>query len=532
MEAPVKGDLKGRFADDHENDRKMESVTRRLWRQSIRLLLLLLIAVPLDVRGLPAAQLTVLHLNDFHGHLLPDSDKSMSSSAPAGGAARLARMIADERAKNPEGVLLLSAGDMFQGTPISNIFGGQSVMEVMNYLKFDAMALGNHEFDWGTGVLQQLAAAATFPFLAANIRDLQGRGLPLTQPHVILQRNDLKLAVIGITTPETIFTTKPDHVAGLTFCPPAEVLPQLLKELRGRGADLIILLSHSGLDADMVIAEQVSGIDVIVGGHSHTAVTHPLRVNDTLIVQAGSYGAYLGVLQLDIDPITHKILAYTRENELKPVLANSGEPVDEKAAAIVAHFNDQIKGAFARVVGETTVDLERNAREESNVGDLIADALRETTGADFAFQNGGGIRANIPRGKITLEQVYTLLPFDNIVVAMDLTGDRIRGLLEQNAASAHQLLQISGLSVHYDLGRPAGLRVIKVMIGNQPLVPQKTYRVATNDFLAAGGDQYTTFKEGTNIVYGDPVRDEFAAYLDRHSPVNPITQNRIEITKP
>ena len=150
--------------------------------------------------------------------------------------------------------------------------------------------------------MQRLAASATFPFLAANIEDQQGRGLPLSKPYVILQRNDLKIAVIGITTPETAFTTKPDYVSGLTFRDPKEILPPLIKELRSGGIDIIVLLSHSGLDADLVIAEQVSGIDVIVGGHSHTAVTHPLRVNDTIIVQAGCYGAYLGVLQLDIDP--------------------------------------------------------------------------------------------------------------------------------------------------------------------------------------------------------------------------------------
>lgn len=507
-------------------------MTRRLRRPSVLLLLLLLLAVPASVCAQAPESLTLLHINDLHGHLLPEPGKPVGNTAPVGGAARLAQMIADERAKNPGGVLLLSAGDMFQGTPISNVFGGQSVIEIMNYLKFDAMAIGNHEFDWGGDALQRLAASATFPFLAANIEDQQGRGLPLSKPYVILQRNDLKIAVIGITTPETAFTTKPDYVSGLTFRDPKEILPPLIKELRSGGIHIIVMLSHSGLDADLVIAEQVSGIDVIVGGHSHSAVTHPLRVNDTIIVQAGCYGAYLGVLQLDIDPATHRILGYTRENELKPVSAAPGERVDEKVSAIVARFNDQIKGVFARLVGETTLDLVRNPVAESNVGDLIADALRETTGADFAFQNGGGIRASIPKGKITLEQVYTLLPFDNVVVAMDLTGDQIRRTLEQNATSAHQLLQVSGLTVHYALARREGSPVIKVQVGSQPLEPRKTYRVATNDFLAAGGDQFTTFKEGTNIVYGDPVRDVFVAYLEKHSPVHPELQNRIVFVTP
>ena len=468
-------------------------MTKR-WRFPLALFLVLMAALPQPVQGLPPVQLTLLHINDFHGHLLPELDKSISDTTPVGGAGRLAQLIAAERAKNPDGVVLLSAGDMFQGTPVSNVFRGQPVIEVMNYLKFDAMALGNHEFDWGLNGLRQLAAAAAFPFLAANIRDDQGSGLALTRPYIILERKGFKLAVIGITTPDTAFTTKPEHVARLTFQQPVEVLPQQVQEIRNRGADLIVLLSHSGLDADLVIAQQVPGIDVIVGGHSHTVVTHPLRVNDTLIVQAGSYGAWLGVLELEVDIATRKVLSYNRENELRPVLNRPGDAVDENATAIVDRFNDQIKTVFACVVGETTVDLKRNRREESNVGNLIAD--------------------------------------DNLLVAMDLTGEQVRGILEQSAGSPHQLLQVSGLSVHFALGRPPGSQVTKIMVGHEPLAPDKIYRVATNDFLAAGGDEITLFREGRNVVYGDSLRDVVIAYLEKHSPVHPLTQNRIEMTKP
>ncbi len=235
-------------------------------------------------------------------------------------------MIAEERAKDPDGAVLLSAGDMFQGSPVSNQFRGQSVIAVMNYLKFDAMAIGNHEFDWGLDVLHQLAEAAAFPFLSANIQDKHGRALPLTKPMIILTRKNLKLAIIGVTTPDTAFTTKPDHVSGLTFREPAKILPQLIREARRSGADLIVLLSHLGLDADQQIAEQISGIDVIVGGHSHTAVTHPLRVNETIIVQAGAYGVYLGVLQLTVDLASHRIVDYSSDNELETVFVGPNDP--------------------------------------------------------------------------------------------------------------------------------------------------------------------------------------------------------------
>jgi len=502
-------------------------VMRKVWKLSFWVFGLLLLAAPVCCSELSTVQITILHINDLHGHLLPYDDKSISETRPVGGSARIARMIEDERSRNPDGSVLLAAGDMFQGTPISNVFRGQSVIAVMNYLKFDAMAIGNHEFDWGLDILEQLAAAAAFPFLSTNIQDRQGRALPLIKPYVTLTRGSLKLAVIGVTTPDTAFITKPDYVSGLTFRGPSQILPELIREVRANGADLVVVLSHLGLDADRETAENVSGIDVIVGGHSHTAVTHPLRVKETIIVQAGAYGAYLGVLQVKIDPSTHKIVDYTRENELKTVFADPGDPVDENVARIVNRFDDQIRTEFARVVGETTVDLARSNHEESNVGDLVCDALREASGADIAFENGGGMRADIPKGRITLEQVYTLLPFDNVLVIMDLTGEQIRQILEQNANSEHAILQISGMTVQYDLTRPVGSRITDVRVANEALEPRKSYRVAANDFLAAGGDQYATFKDGKNIVYGGSLRDIFAAYLTKYSPVHPKLEKRI-----
>lgn len=500
---------------------------RKFWKASVWVFVLLLLAVPVCGGQPSSVQLTILHINDLHGHLLPYVDKNVSETKQLGGVARMAKMIDDERSKNPNGSLLLAAGDMFQGTPISNVFRGESVITVMNHLKFDAMSIGNHEFDWGLSTLERLAGAASFPFLAANIQDEQGRGLPLVKPYVILTRENLKIAVIGVTTPDTAYITKPDHVSELIFRRPSTVLPQLIEAVKAGGAHLIVLLSHLGLDADRETAESISGIDVIVGGHSHTALGNPLRVKETIIVQAGAYGAYLGVLQLKIDPSTHKIVDFTAENELKTVLTDPGDPVDGQVAAIVQGFDDKIRSEFARVVGEAAVDLIRSRNSESNVGDLICDALREASGADIALQNGGGIRTDIPKGKITMEQVYTLLPFDNVLVVMDLKGSQIRRILEQNANSEHAILQVSGMNVQYDMTRPVGSRITNVHVSGMALEPGKTYRVASNDFLAAGGDQYSTFKDGKNVVYGSTLREIVAAYLTRHSPVHPEVQKRV-----
>lgn len=476
--------------------------------------------------------LTILHINDFHGRVLPSLEKSIDEKVQVGGAAYLARMIGDRRAGDPEGTILLSAGDMFQGSPVSNIFRGEPVIEIMNYLAFDAMAIGNHEFDWGLDVLERLRASAAFPFLSANIEHREGRSLSGMKPYILLERKGMKIAVIGISTPETAYTTKPDIVKDLVFLDPEKVLPGLISEVRRKGAKLVIVLSHLGFDADKKLAEAVQGIDLIVGGHSHTAVTDPPKVGKTIVVQAGYYGYYLGVLEVRIDPETGSVTEYTTAKELKTVFAGPEEGFDERVDRIVARYNDRLKESFSETVGETSVDLVRNYNEESNIGNLITDAMRERAGADIAFASSGGIRMDIPAGKITREQVFGLLPFDNVLITVDLAGGQIREVLEQSAALEIGVLQVSGLRAVYDMKKPKGSRVIGVFVGDRPLDPGKLYRVVINDFLAAGGDRYTTFKEGKNAVYGDLLRDVFISYLRRHSPVSPKVEGRTVIVNP
>ncbi|MBN2515431.1 MAG: bifunctional metallophosphatase/5'-nucleotidase [Deltaproteobacteria bacterium] len=476
--------------------------------------------------------ITILHINDTHGHILQYLKKSISSEIPVGGAAQLAAMIHDERIRNPHGTLLLSGGDMFQGTPISNIFRGKPVIEIMNYLTFDAMVIGNHEFDWKQDALMTMIRSADFPVLSANIMDTKGHYIPAVQPYIILERKGLKIAIIGITTVETVTTTKPDNVTGLTFLDPEKILPPLLQDVRNRGADVVIVLSHSGLDADRKLAKNVDGIDVIVGGHTHTAVTDPVVVDTTIIVQAGCFGLYLGVLELTIHRETKRIVHWTRARELKTVFSGPDNPADIHVAGIINKYNNRIKDVFTRVVGETTVDLVQNRRGESNEGNLLCDAMRQETGASIAFFNSGGLKITIPRGKITMEAIYELLPYDNVLMTMDLTGRQIRELMEHGATLPHGgILQTSGISVTYDFKKPVGERVVNVDVGNNPLNPMNVYTVTTNDFLAAGGDGYTTFKEGENIRYGDSLRDVFVEYIKKLSPVGPKIEGRIVIRR-
>lgn len=504
---------------------------RKSVSQVVLCAVLVLLCMAAPCHGAATARLTVLHVNDLHGHILPYVEKSIDPGSPMSGGGRLAKMIQDERDRNPEGCVLLAAGDMFQGTPISNVFHGKPVIELMNYLKFDAMSIGNHEFDWGMRALENLQGAADFPFLCANVRDRRGECVQGARPYVVLKRGGLKIAVIGLSTPETKYTTKPANVAELDFLEPEKVLPGLIAEARKGGAKLVFVLSHLGMPEDMALAGRVPGIDVIVGGHTHTAANDPVRVGKTIIVQAGYYGLYLGVLDLKIDVRTGRIVDYTAERELKPVKAGPSDPTDKEAERIVGNYHEKIRAEFAKVVGETQGDLVRHAAEESVLGDLVTDAMLEVSGAEVAFENGGGLRADIPKGPITLEHVYTLLPFDNSIVAMDLSGEEILEVLEQNADLEHKILQVGGLRVEYNLGLPQGSRVVKAMIGGEPVAPKRIYRVAVNDFLAAGGDQFTTFSKGRNPAYGDSMKEAFLKYLKRHSPLNRTVENRIVFVK-
>ena len=470
--------------------------------------------------------LTILHINDFHGNLLPKPGKD--GKPATGGMAWIAKMASDERAKNPEGTLLLSAGDMFQGTPISNLFRGKPVIEAMNRMGFDAMAIGNHEFDWGMEAFQDLRKAAAFPFLSANIADNKGSLLPGVKPYAVFQRKGLKIAVIGITTPETHYATKPGNLKGFRVNAVEKALPAVIEKVRKEGAGPVIVLSHMGLDEDREMASAVKGIDLIVGGHSHTEVKKPVVVDSTIIVQAGYYGQQLGVLNFSVDTDTKKITRYPERKILRKVKAGPDDPYDEAVAAIVKKYDDQIRGEFGRVVGETRVDLAKRPFE-SNLGNLVCDAMRDATGAAVAIQNNGGIRTTIPKGKITLEQVFMLLPFDNNLMTMDLTGAQIVALLEQNAKT-EGMLQVSGLKVVYDMSAPEGSRVKELFVGGRLAEPSRTYRVTTNDFLAAGGDRFGTFRDGKNAVIGDNVRDAFLDYLKKHSPVSPRTEGRIVVT--
>jgi 2',3'-cyclic-nucleotide 2'-phosphodiesterase (5'-nucleotidase family) len=431
-------------------------------------------------------ELRLLYVNDFHGFALPY--KPLGSDAALGGAAYLAAAVDRLRREKPS--LLLAAGDMIQGNNWANLFQGASSIELMNTMKFDAMAAGNHEFDYGLEVLRRLLSQARFPVLAANVE-----GMPQLKPYVIKKVAGLRVAIIGLVTPDTPTSTHPRNVAGLKFIEPEKALEKYRKKL-SQEADFFIVLSHLGHQRERRLAEQVKGIPVVVGGHSHTRVMEPVVVDGALVVQAWEHFKALGVLDLTVED--GKIVKYQgRLLEIKPV------PGQEHPGAqrVVAAYARKAEARMNVPVAEAVVDLDGEGVRirETNLGNLIADIVRETAGAQAALINGGGIRASIPQGQIKVKEVYDALPFDNYLVAIALTGKQLKEALEHGVSCleepAGKFPQVSGLSFTYSRAAPAGSRVKEVLVLGQPLDLTKEYAVATNDFLAAGGDGYAVFGE-------------------------------------
>jgi len=484
-------------------------------------------------------QLRILHVNDFHGFAEPY--KPGGSDGKAGGAVFLAAQIQAFRADPAVPTLLLAAGDMIQGDNWANLFQGKSVIELMNAMAFDGMVIGNHELDFGQAVLKQRIRQAAFPVLAANVR-----GLPELKPFMVKEVGGVKVAVIGLVTEHTPTSTHPANAVGLTFLSPRATLERYLPELRGR-ADVVIVLTHLGHDADRFLAAQVHGADAVIGGHSHTRVTDPPRIGNTLVLQAWEHGKALGVLDLTLE--NGRVTASSaRLIDVKP----DGPPAKGPVVALIDRYSHQVDKALNVVVGRSRVSL--NGAEvrvrETNFGNFVADVVRRTAGAEVALINGGSIRRSIRKGPIRLKDLYSALPFNNYVVAFRLRGDRLRAALEHGVAGvelgAGAFPQISGMTMTYDPSAPPGRRIKTISVGGRALVPDKEYTVATNDFIAAGGDGYKVFGEvisaydlvdpsavgqpGAKLVYNDAghwLRDIVADRIRVQGEIRPVVENRI-----
>jgi 2',3'-cyclic-nucleotide 2'-phosphodiesterase (5'-nucleotidase family) len=470
----------------------------------------------------PLLPLCILNTNDVHGHITVEKVEGWKK--PSGGAAVLSGCVREIRSSNlAAGVptLLLDAGDIFLGTPEGNLSKGIAVTEVMNAAGYDAMTIGNHEFDLGVDVVAALAASARFPILGANVRIPPGRAPPaFLRPYVIKELGGLKVGIIGVITELAPAVVMPGRNEKIVFEKPQEIIRACIAELKAQGVDFIILISHCGSEEDRRIGAEVEGIGVIVGGHGHELLRKPLRVRSTgtLIVQAGASGQYLGRIDCGVDPESGRAARY--RYEVIPLEKDRCAP-DPAVQGILEKWDAKVGEKFDEQVGTALSDFAGSDTGEGTLGDLITDSMRAATRADIAFHNNYGIRNPLLKGPVTIRDIYKIMPFDNTLYTMTLTGAQLLKILEQSLALKDGILQLSGLRVEYDPKAPAGARVKSVSVGDRELDARGDYMVTTNSFLSQGGDSYAIFLEGREVTNtGILDRDAFADYFRAHSPIS------------
>ena len=509
------------------------------------------------VRAQGGFTLTLVHTNDTHAHLEPMELTLSGKKVRVGGVAQRVAFFDRLRAER-RSLLFLDAGDVFQGTLYFNQYRGLADRYFMHRMLYRVMALGNHEFDLGPGPLADFLKGARFKVVSANVDvSAEPRLQGLFAPYAIVQVGGERVGVIGLTTPDTKEIANPGPT--VAFLDPYESAQKAVYELLAKGVNKIVVLSHLGYGEDLKLARRLVGAQVIVGGHSHTLLgsfPHPeLRPagpyptvvknpegKDVLVVQAWEWGKVVGLLEVTFAP-TGELLAYKGEALL---MTPEVSPEDFFAKEALLAYAQPVMALMGQVIAEAKVDLvgERAIvrKRESNLGNLIADGMVWKTkgaGVQIALQNGGGIRASIPKGPITVGKVYEVLPFGNTLVVMDLKGKEILAALENGVSQweqgAGRFLQVSGLRYAFDLARPAGSRVVRVEVktekGFAPLDLEATYRVVVNNFIANGGDGFTVLKEaqGYRVDTGFSDAESFMDYLKELKVVEAQVEGRIEV---
>ena len=499
-----------------------------MMKKTLRIAVWLLLLIPIATGCLSdpdSGRITILHFNDLHGYLSPVRG--------VGGAARLATVIDQVREENlaTRPTLLLFAGDLLQGTPFSKTFKGSPTINFFNRIGLTAAAVGNHEFDFGQNNFGILIGTSQFPWLSANLK----RGdtpYPGVRSSMVLQAdNGLRIKIIGATTPGAVTEGMKENVAGLNIEDPIEAVRRQV-ESYGAGIDLVILLSHLGVATDREIAQKVPGIDLIVGGHNHNLEKEPIRVGKTMIVQAGDYGKYIGRADLRIDGG-----AVTLENyKMIPLDAEVSE--NQEIAEMVKYYDDQVRGDLNKVVGNAAVELqgrrEISRRTESNLADMVCDLVRKKVGADVVLLNGGSFRADIPAGPITMGEFADAMPYHESVVAMvKVKGTAIRAALDHGLSldpmdNPGRFPQVSGLRFEID-----GDHAVNILVNGAPLQDDKIYTVATNQYVAQGGDGYTMFETPVDRYISEHTIGQIVLdYLEQNESVAPKTDDRIRRIAP
>jgi 5'-nucleotidase/UDP-sugar diphosphatase len=505
-------------------------------------------------------ELNILHINDFHSRI--ESINKFDSTCTAeeegknecfGGAARLQVAIDQQRQElTGKNVVLLNAGDNFQGSLFYTTYKGAAEAEFLNLMKFDAMTVGNHEFDDGEDGLATFLDKVTFPVLSSNVlAGYKSKLIDRIKPSLVLDVGGQKVGIVGAVANDTAEIASPgDNVLiGLDV----DTITTAVQELKKQGVDKIIALTHVGYPRDLAVIAKIPDVDVVVGGHSHSLLSntdekaagpYPTMVDNpggykVPVVQAGSYSKYLGDLVVTFDDS-----GVVKSAKGDPILIDSKVKPDETILARIKELAKPIEGLKTKIIGKTDAPID-GSREtcrarECEMGDLVTDAMLDRVkgqGVTIAITNGGGLRASIDAGDVSMGEVITVLPFQNTVATFQLKGADITAALENGLSQIEEgggrFPQVAGMTFSFDKSKPVGSRVSKVEVKEgeayAPLDPAKTYNVVSNNYMRNGGDGYSVFKTKAENAYdyGPGLETVLADYLAAHNPYKPMTDGRI-----
>ncbi|MET0749194.1 MAG: 5'-nucleotidase C-terminal domain-containing protein [Rhizobium sp.] len=530
-------------------------------RKSVGLGLLTIAAMALSAgTALADYQLNILHINDFHSRdeSINKFDATCSADEESkkecfGGAARLKTEI-DLRRKALDGqnVILLDAGDNFQGSLFYTTYKGQAEVELLNAMKFDAMTVGNHEFDDGESALAPFLDKVQFPVLGGNVQaDAQSKLGDRIKKSVVLTIGGQKIGIVGVVTTETPALASPGPHVKITD--DVQAINAEVDMLKSQGVNKIIALTHVGYNRDLDTIAKIPGVDVVVGGHSHTLLSntdpkaagpYPTMVDNSggykvPVVTAASYSRYLGDIVVTFDDN-----GVVKDAKGDPILLDSSVTPDPTMLARVEELAKPIAEMRKKVIGTSESPIEGSREvcraQECSMGNLVADAMLDRTkaqGISIAIQNGGGLRASMPSGNVTMGDVLTVLPFQNTVATFQLTGADVLVALEnglsQISDGAGRFPQVSGLKYSFDKTKPAGSRVVSAEVKQGDdfvlLDPKKVYGVVSNNYMRSGGDGYTVFSTNGQNAYdfGPDLEQVVADYLAAHNPYKPYLDGRV-----
>lgn len=487
-----------------------------------------------------AKQVRIVATNDFHGRLLPQTP-SWANGRVVGGSAVLAAHFDSAAARFDGPTFILSGGDDMQGTAISNLTWGRSTIDAMNAEGYDAAAFGNHEFDWGLDTLRTRVGESRFPWLAANLYTAGTATQPRwVKPWTMLQKQGVRVAVIGAALPSTPEIVMAGRVRGLHFGPAVPAIDRAARQARAAGADFVVVTMHVGARCETPgreaaeVSQGCAGevldiarrlrepVDLILGGHTHQRVLTSVR--GIPVSEAASYSTAYSVTDLARAGRSARVL----RQEVRTPWADEVDP-DTALARVVAGWETRVRPLSVRVVAESAIRMV-DGEGEYPLGNLLADAQRASADAQVGLVNNGSIRRDLPAGPLTYGTLYELQPFQNELVRVTLTGAQLRQALEEAALTpaGQPEAHVSGMTVSYDPAAPRGRRIREIRLEDGRVLGEgDTVTLGTSEFVATGGDGFAALEAGRLERTGVVDLDGLVEYLQRQpQPLQPPATGR------